>query len=188
MALDKVLSKIQGQINDLAPTLELFVEDSIQPSVNDCDNLQQQLTKLQESLAVYKYNKQEREISPSFNIHAKVSNTETIQEKKEVIKEIVKEELKHNIENKPEIITEENKEHSKKIIALSIGINDKFRFINELFNQNNGEYNIAMEQLGNVSSWKEAEVYLNSLKALYNWPENSEVVNYLFALVKKRFV
>jgi hypothetical protein len=60
MAIDKILVKIQGQIHELAPTLELFVEDSIQPSVDDCRNLQQQLTKLQEFIAVYKYRKQKK--------------------------------------------------------------------------------------------------------------------------------
>ncbi|MBL7930637.1 MAG: hypothetical protein JNL60_01980, partial [Bacteroidia bacterium] len=54
MATDKVLLKIQNQIKDLAPTLELFVDENVQPSVMDCNTLQKQLTELQENLAVYK--------------------------------------------------------------------------------------------------------------------------------------
>ncbi len=187
MSLDEILSKIQGQINDLAPTLELFVEDNIQPSVSDCDNLQGQLVKLQESLAVYKHNKQEKEISPSFSIHSKVSNIEPIVEKKEEIKEIIKEEIENKIEETILVTPEEKHEVRKVTQPLSVGINDKFRFINELFSQNGNEYNIAIEQLGNVSSWAEAEAYLNSLKELYGWSANSETVAYLYALVKKRF-
>jgi len=183
MSLDKVLNKIQSQINELAPILELFVDDSIQPSVKDCDILQEQLVKLQECLAVYKYNKQEREISPSFNIHSKVSKTDFVSVKKEDPEEIFK-----SPEDKPVLIAGETPETSKMILPLSVGINDKFRFINELFNQNAGEYNIAIEQLGGLNSWNEAEVYLNSLRRLYEWKENSEVVNYLYALVKKRFI
>ena len=73
MALDKILSKLQLQIKEIVPTIELFVDDTIQPSVNDCEALQQQLIALQESLIIYKYSKLEKEISPSFNIHSKVS-------------------------------------------------------------------------------------------------------------------
>ena len=82
MSLEKVLHKIQSQINDLAPTLELFVDETIQPSVDNCEKLQQQLMLLQENLAVYKYNKVNREISPSFSIHAKVSEKSAPAEKK----------------------------------------------------------------------------------------------------------
>ncbi len=154
--------------------------------LKDCDSLQEQLVRLQENIAVYKYNKQEREISPSFNIHAKVSNTDIVLEKKEEAKEIIKEETKNTLEEKAKIKTEEKPQNPS--LPLSIGINDKFRFINELFNQNSGEYNIAVEQLGGVNSWSEAELYLNSLKTVYNWNESQEVVNYLYSLVKKRFV
>ena len=47
--------------------------------------------------------------------------------------------------------------------------------------------NVAIEQLGNLNTWAEGEAYLNSLKTLYHWKENSEVVNYFYSLVKKRF-
>ena len=54
MSLEKVLHKIQSQINDLTPNLELFVDETIQPTVDTCEKLQQQLVQLQENLAVYK--------------------------------------------------------------------------------------------------------------------------------------
>ena len=187
MSLDKVLGGIQSRINELTPVLELFVEESIQPSVKDCENLQYQLNKLQESLAVYKFNKQEREISPSFNIHAKVSNTEIISnEKKEEVAEIIKEEIISNTtESVP--VKSETTENTKIKSPLTIAINDKFRFINELFNQNSGEYHVAIEQIGNLNTSEESEIYLNSLKTLYGWKENSEAVKYFYSLVKKRF-
>lgn len=190
MALDKVLTKIQGQIHELAPTLELFVEDSIQPSVNDCEKLQKQLVALQECLAVYKYNKQEKEISPSFNIHAKVSNTKPESEIKQENVEIVTEEIKNTIE---ESITEkieinELRSESKVINPLTIAINDKFRFINELFRQNGGEYNVAIEQINSLNNWNDTEMYLTGLKSIYDWKDNSETVIYFNTLIKKRFI
>ncbi len=206
MSSDKLLHRIQLQIDELAPTLELFVEDTIQPSVSDCEKLQKQLTALQENLAVYKYNKQNKEISPSFNIHAKVSEKENQEEKKaelsREIKETVnleKEEKKQVVTHTPEIPkTETSKsepsrtnipqtETAKPKPPLAIGINDKFRFMNELFAQNSSEYSIALEQINTVTSWNEAEIYLNSLKNVYEWDEKEEVVKYFFSVVKKRF-
>lgn len=202
MSSDKILSKIQLQIKELAPTLELFVDDTIQPSVADCESLQQQLSGIQENLAVYKYNKQNKELSPSFNIHAKVSQKEEEAAKKaEIVTEIKqtvklaeeeKKEVKQMIietpvENvKPEMPREEVNQVKPKS-PLAIGINDKFRFINELFAQNSSEYNIALEQINNLTTWNEAEIYLNSLKNVYEWNAKEESVMQFYLLVKKRF-
>lgn len=191
MASDKILQKIQVQINELAPTLELFVDDTVQPSVEDCEVLQKQMTILQENLAVYKYHKQSKEISPSFNIHAKLSEKTVIEEKKAEIVQEIKETVKLEKEEKVEIqkITPEVKEveTQKPRRALVIGLNDKFRFINELFSQNAAEYNIALEQLNNLVSWHETEIYLNSLKNVYGWRDNTDAIKYFYSLAKKRF-
>jgi len=207
MSSDKILHKIQLQIDELAPTLELFVDETVQPSVKDCENLQRQLTLLQENLAVFKYNKQNKELSPSFNIHAKVSEKEVAVEKKAEIVQEIKETVKLDKEEKTEPIsvapevpktetvkiepqrTEVPKQETatKSLQPMSVGLNDKFRFINDLFSQNSSEYNIAIEQLNNVSSWDEAEIYLNSLKSVYEWDAKEEVVKNFFSSVRKRF-
>lgn len=191
MASDKILQKIQVQINELAPTLELFVDDTVQPSVEDCETLQKQISVLQETLAVYKYHKQSKEISPSFNIHAKLSEKTVIEEKKAEIVQEIKETVKLEKEEKVEIkkIVPEVKEVEiqKPRRALVIGLNDKFRFINELFSQNAAEYNIALEQLNNLVSWHETEIYLNSLKSVYGWRDNTDAIKYFYSLAKKRF-
>lgn len=189
MSLDKLLHKIQADINELAKSLESFMEDTIQPTVDECENLQKQLYNLQESLAIYKYQKQNKELSPSFNIHAKISELEVpekpqvpvAEEKKEVVVEV-----KKNVEE-PEIPSTETPKRSTALPAFTVGLNDKFRFINELFSQNNSEYSIAMEQLNNLKTWHDAEIYLNSLRDLYEWKSNAEVVKYIYALAKKRF-
>jgi hypothetical protein len=190
MALEKILHKIQSQINDLTPTLELFVDETIQPTVDNCEKLQQQLVQLQENIAVYKYNKINKEISPSFSIHAKVSEKELPKEKVEEIKNDIKvtiqEERPELLQPKIEPKTEEPSE-TKIILPMLIGINDKFRFINELFKQNNSEYSIAIEQLNALKNWRDAEIYLNSLRTLYEWKENNEVANLFFSIAKKRF-
>lgn len=189
MALDKILSKIQVQIEELAPALELFIEESIQPSVSDCDDLQARLSKLQENLAVYKYYKQERELSPSFNIHSKVSGKNVSPEIRTEEEITEKESFNSNPEEKKpkahDLVTDQA--GRKDYPPMAVGINDKFRFINEMFKQNGSEYNIAIEQLNSLQSWQEAELYLASLKSIYNWKDNSEAVLLLHSLVKKRF-
>lgn len=218
MSIHKLLDKIQEQINDLAPTLELFVHDTIQASVEDCEKLQKQLIQLQEELAVYKYHKLNRELSPSFTLHAKLSQQEIKEEKKENIVEEIKSAIKIEVEEKAamaDIVAEPVKvttpaEPEKEITIseplqketvtpvvknestlpknpLIIGLNDKFRFLNELFAQNSLEYNIAIEQLNNLMNWGDTEIYLNSLKTLYGWKDSNEAAKLLFTLSKQRF-
>lgn len=189
--LEKVLHKIQSQIDSLASTFELFIDETIHPSVNNCEQLQQQLTQLQETLAVYKYHKINKELSPSYSIHVKVSEQEIPKDDNEKsvieIKETIQYEKHEIIEATDETIKAETSIPQKDIPPFVIGINDKFRFINELFIQNTSEYSVAIEQLNTLKSWNETEIYLNSLSGIYNWKENSEVVNYFYSIAKKRF-
>lgn len=191
MALDKVLNKIQLQIDDLTPVLELFVDASIQPSVEDCEKLQKQLTLIQEHLAVYKHHKSNKELSPSYNLHVKVSEKESQSDFLKTAQEInqsVSPETKITVqEPKYEDAAETHSNSIKTVLPISVGINDKFRFINELFAQNSSEYNVAIEQLANLSNWPDTETYMSSLKSLYAWKEHTEVVKHFYAIVKKRF-
>lgn len=184
MAAEKILKKIKDEVTEMKPTLDLFLDESVQPSVTDCETLQKQLLELQECLAVYKFQKKEKELSPSFNIHSKVSEkaVDIKSVKEQVTLETTEETPAHKNMQK-----ETKTDPAKRVVPLVIGINDKFRFINELFKQNNSEYNIALEQLASLHSWAETEIYLTSLKELYDWKESSEVVKYFYSVIKKRF-
>lgn len=179
MILDKTLGRIQSQINELVPALEMFVDESVQPTVRECESLQQMLVKLQENLAVYTFHKREKELSPNFNLHAKVS----LQNKAEPIEEKMAEPVAEIKEEVKDVSVE-----SKILSAMSVGVNDKFRIINELFKQNGGEYNIVVEQINSLPTWNEAEMYLNSLKSIYHWNDTSEVTLLFYSLAKKRFI
>jgi len=168
------------------PALETFVEPDVQPSVKDCEELQKPMHELEELISVYKFFKLEKEISPSFNIHAKVSEKEippneipelkmeaAIEEEHEA-REAVRETLR------PEPLAA--------LKPIAVGINDKFRFINAMFNFSTSEYEAAIEQLNNMDNFSDADIYLNSLKHIYHWNEHHEVVKLFYATVKKRFV
>lgn len=198
MAIEKVLIKIQKQITELVNNLEDFVQPSVQPSSQECEQLKLQLAHLQDLLAVYTHLKHDKELSPSFNIHSKVSNTaaEMVlsdnQEKTQVLHtNQTKEEEKKldktdsNIENEAELKPIQT--NNSKGNRLVFGINDKFRIINELFKQNNNEYNIAIEQFNAISNLNDAETFLVSLAELYGWSERSETVKFFYNSVRGRF-
>jgi hypothetical protein len=186
MSIEQTLSKLQNIIHDTLPNLELFVDGNVQPSSGDCENLQKQLCELQDKLSVYRYLKTHKEISPSFGIHAKVS--EAVKKHEEII---VTEELK---KEDPVIVKTEMPEVKKTEIKqdlsskkLEISINQKFQFINELFNQNAGEYSLAIDQLNNCENWPDAESYIMGLKSVYNWKDQSDTYKRFMEIAKKRF-
>ena len=184
MALDKLLQKIKTQIGELSGTMENFVDETVQPSADDCEKLRHQMNDLLECLAVYKYEKHQNEISPNFKIHAKISEMSPVDEGSvvEQAREIVHTQMNPVAET---VHTPAPKKQDAP--PLQININDKFRFINELFSQNSSEYNIVLEQLGSLNSWNETEIYLASLKNVYGWKDNHEVVKHFYATVKRRF-
>ncbi|MBL7901958.1 MAG: hypothetical protein JNK73_08185 [Bacteroidia bacterium] len=186
MANDKVLGKMREQIGELIKTLEQFGDIAVHPGASECEDLQNKLYKLQENLAVYKHQRLNQEVSPSFNIHARVS---------EEVKELFPPEpppagkpVETKLPVQPGEAPIPNKTPSNKIHApIVVGINDKFRFINELFSQNPAEFNIAIEQLSALQNWNDSELYLNSLKSLYTWKEQQDVVKHFYSIVKRRF-
>ncbi|MEK6614782.1 MAG: hypothetical protein AABZ32_01525 [Bacteroidota bacterium] len=77
----------------------------------------------------------------------------------------------------------------KKIADLkaSIGINEKFQFINELFEGNMKEYNVAIDQINRFISHSEAVSYIANLQEVYKWKEDNLIATNFHELVKRRF-
>ncbi len=77
----------------------------------------------------------------------------------------------------------------KKITDLkaSIGINEKFQFINELFEGNMKEYNCAVDQINSFASHAEAESYIGNLENVYKWQADNHVAENFKELVQRRF-
>jgi hypothetical protein len=207
MSIEKTLQKLRGQLEVLSDEMKNFSEPGIHPTVADVEKLQSILHDILESTAVFKFQKASSEISPSFNIHAKVSEkTEEIahvvttvneqlpvppapadnfepqvEKPQEVSKEVGAAQIEAKVVEQTPTITK------KQLAALSIGLNDKFRFINELFLQNAPEYNIVLEQLSTLQSWTDADIYINSLKNVYSWKDSNETFKYFCSVVRKRY-
>jgi len=89
-------------------------------------------------------------------------------------------------EKAPEIapvLIEENLSLKK----IEFSINDRFRVINELFAQSQHEFQAALQQLNSINTLDESLFYLNSLKQIYNWKDDNQLVKTLYSLTNKRF-
>jgi hypothetical protein len=74
-----------------------------------------------------------------------------------------------------------------KDLKAAIGINEKFKLINQLFEGNLQKYNENVSKLNEFSSFEEAEKCIRFLKAEYNWEETNEVYAELCELVTRRY-
>jgi hypothetical protein len=68
-----------------------------------------------------------------------------------------------------------------------IGINDKFLFINELFEGNIQIYNHAIDELDGFRSYNGAKTYLIELSVLHGWDPDSTAAKKLHELIDRKF-
>lgn len=73
-------------------------------------------------------------------------------------------------------------------IKGSIGINEKFAYLKELFKNNVNDYNEALDKLNNFDSYADAEDYFQELKAKYNWDPESKSFQGLADLLNRRYL
>ncbi|MCD6020230.1 MAG: hypothetical protein K0S53_3351 [Bacteroidetes bacterium] len=190
MQTDILQKQLHSSLQELKTAIEKF-EKHPSPSTQYAEQLH---------TAIYLVLKEHKDISPDLNLHIKLMNVPTPEEKSAIIEPIkeqviveqtapVKNEVKSNEVTKEEPVAQspEMKLGIKELPKMAININDKFRFINELFASNATEYNIAIEQINTIHSMDELNNYLKGLSSIYMWKEDQEVVKNLFALAKKRF-
>lgn len=75
-----------------------------------------------------------------------------------------------------------------KDLKASIGINEKFKFINELFEGNLQKYNDGITKLNSFQNSEEANSLLLSLKDEFSWNEDSEAFQELNDMVIRRYL
>ena len=74
-----------------------------------------------------------------------------------------------------------------KDIREAIGINDKFTFVNDLFNGDLERYNKVMDELNGFSGLSGAQTYLAELQVQYQWDEESPAYRKLALLLERKF-
>lgn len=70
----------------------------------------------------------------------------------------------------------------------AISINQRFSFINELFNGENMEYHAAIQHLDSLTDYEQARIYITQqLAQRYDWSRKEEHVSKLLKLVDRKF-
>ena len=72
-------------------------------------------------------------------------------------------------------------------LKMAIGINDKFLFINDLFNGNPTDYNDAIEKLNMAEGADESVQALNSFREQFGWTDQSEAFGRLRKIVHSKY-
>lgn len=73
-------------------------------------------------------------------------------------------------------------------LKTAIGINEKFQFLNDLFDGHTENYNDAITRLNNCDSGSQALWLLDDLKNNHNWDEQDETFNNLKVLINRRYL
>jgi len=179
MATDKAFEQLKLAALEVKALL-IDIDENIQPSVTEIDVLNAKVNELSEQIAIYKYVKSQKELSPSFNLHLKVM------EKTPEAKEEPKKEQKKTVDEM-ESASRHESQFATEAKKIELSLNDKFRMINELFKQSTTEFNLAMDQLNTIHVLPNSEAYLRELMNLYGWTDGDELTKRLFQLNQKRF-
>ena len=215
MQTDILLKQVLTSLTELKTAIDKF-EKHPSPSTHYAEQLHAAMNQSNKLVAAYVVLKEQKDLSPELDLHLKIMSAEQSKpepvvdiKKEEPAKEELKPEMKPVVEVPKEIVREPviNLEKEKVVEPvqtpqptitatvpvhndlpkLNISINDKFRFINDLFSSNANEYGIAIEQLNSVGSKEEADTYLKGLKNIYHWDDEHEMVKKLYFLNQKRF-
>lgn len=75
-----------------------------------------------------------------------------------------------------------------KDLVSSIGLNEKFLFINDLFDGNSALYNQEIQVLNTQNNSTDALQYFQQLQQKFNWEKDSKVYEKLKDLVERRYI
>mgnify|MGYP000877802837 CR=1 FL=1 len=73
-------------------------------------------------------------------------------------------------------------------LKAAIGINEKFQFINDLFEGRTDRYNDAITRLNSCSSINEASIVMSQLNMEHKWNKESDAYNKLNTFLSRRYL
>ncbi len=163
---------------------ELFPDQEKEIGLEEPKTIEPEERKEDKSEKVIEPKPEEKEIKPEIKVpheeNIDLFSTAFDSEAKTVAEEISEKVQKESVADKLQ---------QNKITDLkeAIGINEKFFFINELFDGVMKEYNEAIESLNTHLSKEEAFNYLNQLKEERVWNEGSEALGQLKDILERKF-
>ncbi len=151
-------------------------------TAEEANELLGHIEKIYRNLCVYAHSLKSHELNADLQVHMKIMQTVSAENNvaAEKVVEPVKE-VKQEVKEKP-------LEESVILRKIELSINNRFRISNELFNQNQLEFNAAFQQLNSINTLEEAMRYMESLRQVYKWKDENPLVKNFYALVQKRFV
>ena len=72
-------------------------------------------------------------------------------------------------------------------LVKAIGLNQKFLFMNDLFEGENNYYKEAITNLNSFNSFIEADEYINTLRSRHGWETSNATVKEFVELVERRY-
>lgn len=84
-------------------------------------------------------------------------------------------------------VVDKFKDHQIKDIKSAIGINEKFLFINELFDGNLNKYNQSLEKLDLAEHKIQANQILQELEQELSWDKESDALKQLLTFIDRRY-
>jgi hypothetical protein len=190
---------IDEQVDELINIAEAQFEENIekinQQIVEQEDIIEEQNEVVEEEIEILEHPREEeikKEVEAIKPIQEDVSVEESIIEEKPVLEEkkeeVVEEDVKTAVEPEKPIVSAHIQKKPIKNLNTAIGINDKFQFINELFDGSMKIYNKAIGQIEDAANRKEAMDLLNSIATDGNWDIESAAYLQLFDYVDRRFL
>lgn len=96
--------------------------------------------------------------------------------------------LRETVTTEPATVAETFHRAPIESVARSISLNQKFRFINQLFNGNANAYNQAVDEIDKLSNYGEAlDLISYRYASQYMWDMSSDEVSELVEILKRRF-
>lgn len=185
MTSDKAFEQLKLAALEVKALL-IDIDENIQPSVHEIEKINVKVNELSEQIAIYKYIKGQKELSPSLNLHLKVM--EKTPENKIDTSGIRELEMSEKIANAESVLAELKSETKAEVKKMEFSLNDKFRIINELFKQSTTEFSLAVDQINSFNTLETSTAYLNELKNIYYWNDRSELTKLMYQINQKRFL
>ncbi len=88
---------------------------------------------------------------------------------------------------KEHVLVPETKPTPKRDIKTTIGINDKFEFISELFKGDTTDYEASIQLFNSAATTEAALNLFNDLQKKYNWQDENETVSRFLEIIKNSF-
>ena len=102
--------------------------------------------------------------------------------------EVEEKSVNQTFQDEPASLSEQLSSRQIEDLRQAIGINDRFTFINELFEGDAGAYDKAIRSLNEFKSYEEARKFISeSLKSTYNWEDENKLVGQFVGLVERKF-